>query len=151
MSDPVKKPKGYQLPSGKELKDVLPDLLGDDGTVEAYKFNAIKYLTRFQVKNGHEDLMKAIEYIKMIDELLYQNKNYADSMPPYFAKRKKKRVKYFIRMPVKSFDGNWNYIAPYGNDDVVITSSDSDLPSDELGFDTEEEAKEWLLKAFKIV
>ena len=71
MNDPVKKPAGYQLTTGKELKDVLPDLLGVDGTVAAYKFNAIKYLTRFEQKNGHEDLMKAVQYIKMIDELLY--------------------------------------------------------------------------------
>ncbi len=70
-TDNVENPKGYQLASGKELKNIYPDLMGLDATVSFYLGNVIKYMTRFRSKNGHEDLMKAMQYIQMIDELVY--------------------------------------------------------------------------------
>ncbi|AIM64227.1 hypothetical protein WS105_0637 [Weissella ceti] len=68
---PVTKPAGYQLDSGKELKDVYPELLGKEATVAGYKQIVIKYLMRYQDKNGEEDLDKAIQYIGFIKELEY--------------------------------------------------------------------------------
>ncbi|MHD0286828.1 DUF3310 domain-containing protein [Weissella tructae] len=68
---PVTKPAGYQLDSGKELKDVYPELLGKEATVAGYKQIVVKYLMRYQDKNGAEDLDKAIQYIEFIKELEY--------------------------------------------------------------------------------
>lgn len=70
-ADPVTKPAGYQLASGNELKDVLPDLVGKDDTIAFYRGSAIKYLMRYQAKNGAEDLDKAVQYIGIIKELEY--------------------------------------------------------------------------------
>ncbi|WP_419154111.1 DUF3310 domain-containing protein [Weissella viridescens] len=142
MSDPVENPKCYQLSSGKELKDVLPDLLGNEGTVAAYKFNTIKYLTRFQDKNGHEDLMKAIEYIKMIDELVYSTQGfmiYGNNEPQFEVEKPKK---YVVRSIDHDGDKHYKYL---------IYSEDTDLPMYEIGydfdpivkFDTREEAEKW--------
>lgn len=69
--NPVTKPAGYQLTSGKELKDVLPELMGKDETIAFYKGSAIKYLMRYREKNGAEDLEKAVQYIEMIKQLEY--------------------------------------------------------------------------------
>lgn len=69
--NPVTRPAGYQLAGGKELKDVLPELMGKDETIAFYKGSAIKYLTRYREKNGAEDLEKAVQYIEMIKQLEY--------------------------------------------------------------------------------
>lgn len=69
--DAVNSPNHYQLDSGKELKDVYPELLGKESTVAGYKQAVIKYLMRYQDKNGAEDLDKAIQYIEFIKELEY--------------------------------------------------------------------------------
>ncbi|QVV91969.1 DUF3310 domain-containing protein [Weissella tructae] len=69
--DAVNSPKHYQLDSGKESKDVYPELLGKEATVAGYKQAVIKYLMRYQDKNGAEDLDKAIQYIGFIKELEY--------------------------------------------------------------------------------
>lgn len=71
--DPVTKPAGYQLESGKELKEVYVDLFGKDATIAGYKQAVVKYLMRYQDKNGAEDLNKAIQYIGFIKELEYGN------------------------------------------------------------------------------
>lgn len=69
--NPVTRPAGYQLAGGKELKDVLPELMGKEETIAFYKGSAIKYLTRYREKNGAEDLEKAVQYIEMIKQLEY--------------------------------------------------------------------------------
>ncbi|MCW0953023.1 DUF3310 domain-containing protein [Weissella ceti] len=71
--DPVTKPAGYQLDSGKELKDVYPDLFGKEATIAGYKQATVKYLMRYRDKNGEQDLNKAIQYIGLIKELEYGN------------------------------------------------------------------------------
>lgn len=69
--NPVTNPAGYQLANGKELKELLPDLMGKEQTVGFYKGNAIKYLTRYREKNCREDLEKAKQYIDMLIALEY--------------------------------------------------------------------------------
>lgn len=69
--NPVTNPVGYQLANGKELKELLPDLMGKEQTAGFYKGNAIKYLTRYREKNGREDLEKAKQYIDMLIALEY--------------------------------------------------------------------------------
>lgn len=152
MSDSVENPKGYQLSSGKELKDVLPDLLGNEGTVAAYKFNAIKYLTRFQDKNGHEDLMKAIEYIKMIDELVYSTQGftiYGNNEPQFEVEKTKK---YVVRSKQMDNEGDFRYLifgASYGL--TYPTNEYVDDISDVEKFKTREEAEKWINPLMEVV
>lgn len=64
MVDNVNHPNHYQNIAGVEaidiLNDVVKDLPGDQG---AMLWNALKYLLRFQKKNGVEDLKKAQNYL----------------------------------------------------------------------------------------
>lgn len=69
--DMVHHPKHYQLPSGKETKEVLYDLLGSEG----YQFwcvgNTVKYVSRYKDKeNPIQDLEKAQQNIQMIIDVL---------------------------------------------------------------------------------
>lgn len=69
--DMVHHPKHYQLPSGKETKEVLYDLLGSEG----YQFwcvgNAVKYVARYKDKeNPIQDLEKAQQNIQMIIDVI---------------------------------------------------------------------------------
>ena len=69
--DMVHHPSHYQLPSGKETKEVLYDLLGSEG----YQFwcvgNTVKYVSRYKDKeNPIQDLEKAQENIQMIIDVL---------------------------------------------------------------------------------
>lgn len=61
--DPVKKP-GHYTYGRYECIDIIEDILADAGGPEAFLIgNAIKYLWRFQHKNGTEDLEKARWYL----------------------------------------------------------------------------------------
>lgn len=58
--DSVKKPKHYQGKYGLEAMSVVDNFIGDLVGKAAYCWgNVIKYLLRFQKKNGVEDLKKA--------------------------------------------------------------------------------------------
>lgn len=75
--DPVKKPKHYQGKYGLEAMFVIDNFIGDLAGKAAYCWgNIIKYLLRFQKKNGVEDLLKAEKYLKMLIE--EQRKEEAD-------------------------------------------------------------------------
>ena len=61
--DPVKKP-GHYTYGRYECIDIIEDILADARGPEAFLIgNAIKYLWRFQHKNGTEDLEKARWYL----------------------------------------------------------------------------------------
>lgn len=51
-----------------ELFDMMEAVYPIEQVVGFYKLNAIKYLTRFEQKNGIEDLYKALTYIKRLIE-----------------------------------------------------------------------------------
>lgn len=58
--DNVTKPKHYQGKYGMEALDVVKNFIGNLAGEHAYYWgNVIKYLLRFQQKNGVEDLKKA--------------------------------------------------------------------------------------------
>ncbi|MBO4137933.1 DUF3310 domain-containing protein [Streptococcus suis] len=58
--DNVTKPKHYQGKYGMEALDVVKNFIWDLAGERAYYWgNVIKYLLRFQQKNGVEDLKKA--------------------------------------------------------------------------------------------
>lgn len=51
-----------------ELFDMMEAVYPCEQVIGFYKLNAIKYLTRFEQKNGIEDLYKALTYIKRLIE-----------------------------------------------------------------------------------
>lgn len=64
MGDKVNHPDHYQNIAGVEAIDILNDVVKDlPGTQAAMLWNSMKYLFRFQNKNGVEDLKKARNYL----------------------------------------------------------------------------------------
>lgn len=64
MKDNVNHPDHYQNIAGAEAIDILNDVVKDlPGTQAAMLWNSMKYLFRFQNKNGVEDLKKARNYL----------------------------------------------------------------------------------------
>ncbi|HFU4060112.1 TPA: DUF3310 domain-containing protein [Streptococcus suis] len=62
--DNITKPKHYQGKYGMEALDVVKNFIGDlVGECAYYWGNVIKYLLRFQQKNGVEDLKKARQHL----------------------------------------------------------------------------------------
>lgn len=68
--DNVNHPDHYQNIAGVEAIDILNDVVKDlPGKQAAMLWNTLKYLLRFQKKNGVEDLKKAQNYLQwLIDE-----------------------------------------------------------------------------------
>lgn len=63
------KPNYYKGKDGKDLFDRFEDgLLTKEEVIGFYKGNVIKYVTRFEQKNGIEDLDKAITYLNRLKE-----------------------------------------------------------------------------------
>ena len=64
MGDNVNHPNHYQNIAGVEAIDILNDVVKDlPGKQAAMLWNTLKYLLRFQKKNGVEDLKKAQNYL----------------------------------------------------------------------------------------
>ena len=64
MGDNINHPDHYQNIAGVEAIDILNDVVKDlPGTQAAMLWNTLKYLLRFQKKNGVEDLKKARNYL----------------------------------------------------------------------------------------
>lgn len=64
MGDNVNHPEHYQNIAGVEAIDILNDVVKDlPGTQAALLWNSMKYLFRFQKKNGLDDLKKARNYL----------------------------------------------------------------------------------------
>ena len=67
MGDKVNHPDHYQNIAGVEAIDILNDVVKDlPGTQAAMLWNTLKYLLRFQKKNGVEDLKKAQNYLQWL-------------------------------------------------------------------------------------
>lgn len=74
LNDPVNHPNHY-CQNGLESIDVIKAFTSDLNGVEAFcAGNAIKYILRFNHKNGEQDLDKAIWYINRLKEEKYHNK-----------------------------------------------------------------------------
>ena len=71
MGDNVNHPNHYQNIAGVEAIDILNDVVKDlPGKQAAMLWNTLKYLLRFQNKNGLEDLKKAQNYLQwLIDDI----------------------------------------------------------------------------------
>ena len=69
MNDSVNKPNHYCGEYGLESIDVIRNFAGNLIGVQGFYWgNAIKYLCRFQKKNGLEDLDKAKKYLEWLIE-----------------------------------------------------------------------------------
>lgn len=67
--DNVNHPNHYKTPGGIEVIEYIDSLLGDN-TKAYYIGNIIKYISRYDKKNGLEDLKKAKFYLeKMIEKM----------------------------------------------------------------------------------
>ena len=66
----IDRPERYLGKKGDLLDAFEGYILNHDEMVGAYKFNIIKYVTRFVEKNGIEDLDKAGVYIKRLKKFL---------------------------------------------------------------------------------
>ncbi|WP_155974211.1 DUF3310 domain-containing protein [Streptococcus ruminantium] len=67
--DNITKPKHYQGQYGMEAMDVVRNFIWDLNSVQAYFWgNVVKYLLRFQKKNGVEDLKKARQHLDWLIE-----------------------------------------------------------------------------------
>ena len=67
MGDNVNHPNHYQNIAGVEAIDILNDVVKDlPGKQAAMLWNTLKYLLRFQKKNGVEDLKKAQNYLQYL-------------------------------------------------------------------------------------
>ena len=73
--DNVNKPNHYQGSKGLESIEVIDNFIGDLPGKAAWCWgNAIKYLLRFQKKNGLEDLKKARKNLDwLIEEMEHEN------------------------------------------------------------------------------
>lgn len=75
IHDNVNKPSHYQGKNGMEAIDVVRNFIGKLTGVSAFYWgNAMKYLLRFQSKNGLEDLKKARKNLDwLIEEMENEN------------------------------------------------------------------------------
>ena len=69
-AESIDRPERYSGKKGDLLDAFEGYILNHDEMVGAYKFNIIKYATRFVEKNGIEDLEKAEVYIKRLKKFL---------------------------------------------------------------------------------
>lgn len=72
--DNVNKPSHYQGANGIEVIDVIRNFAGDlTGAKSIFWGNVVKYILRFQKKNGIEDLKKARKYLDwLIEEMEHE-------------------------------------------------------------------------------
>lgn len=68
MNDKVKKPNHYTN-GNKEVRVAIEDNFSVEETVGYYKGNIIKYVCRYEFKNGIEDIRKAQTYVEFLMEL----------------------------------------------------------------------------------
>lgn len=70
-NDVIHKPNHYRGKHGMEAIEVVRNFSGDLSAEDGFYFgNAIKYLLRFQNKNGVEDLKKARKNLEWLIESL---------------------------------------------------------------------------------
>lgn len=70
-SDPVSHPRHYQGPGGMEAKDAMEGYFGKTFMADYWLGCALKYLYRYCVKNGAQDLDKAVQCIGYLKEAEY--------------------------------------------------------------------------------
>ena len=74
MEDKVKKPNHYTFGS-VQLKDAWKACMSKEALCGFYKGNIMKYLWRYEHKNGVEDLKKAQQYLTWLIKELEDTKH----------------------------------------------------------------------------
>ena len=124
MGDNVNHPNHYQNIAGVEAIDILNDVVKDlPGKQAAMLWNTLKYLLRFQKKNGLEDLKKAQNYLQyLIDDIETVQNAYE-----------------------KHSEILWDtwYSKEYGNMTIFVKSKEQNGMPSKLVFDTEYAAEEF--------
>lgn len=70
------KPSYYRSESGKDLMDLFEEgMITKEQVIGFYKANVIKYVVRFEDKNGEEDLDKAITYLDRLRHVVHHLDN----------------------------------------------------------------------------
>lgn len=64
-----KTPQHYVLEDGSDSMDLIAKILGREQFKGFLRGNALKYLIRYELKGGIEDLKKALDYIERLVEL----------------------------------------------------------------------------------
>ena len=107
MGDNVNHPNHYQNIAGVEAIDILNDVVKDlPGKQAAMLWNTLKYLLRFQKKNGVEDLKKAQNYLQwLIDDIEAVNED--KSMLDW---AKNRPIDGKPLTPIEDTDDVWNLI-----------------------------------------
>lgn len=133
MGDNINHPDHYQNIAGIEAIDILDDIVKDlPGKQAAMLWNTLKYLFRFQKKNGVEDLKKAQNYLQRLidatDTVKTKPKNNSRS-----------------NMPKKQAGTPWGmwYSKKYGDIRIYSRSSNLNGMPSKLTFDTESAATEF--------
>lgn len=73
VTDMVNSPEHYKQ-FGREVIDTMQGMSTPEEFKGYLKLNAVKYLSRYQGKNGAEDLDKAIWYVTKLKEVLEEEK-----------------------------------------------------------------------------
>jgi hypothetical protein len=128
MGDNVNHPEHYQNIAGVEAIDILNDMVKDlPGKQAVMLWNAMKYLFRFQKKNGVEDLKKARNYldylINDIEAVQEAAKDISEKYPGFLSDK-------------------WHSNA-YGNMSIFAKSKEPNGIPSKLIFDTEYAAEEF--------
>ena len=133
MGDNVNHPNHYQNIAGVEAIDILNDVVKDlPGKQAAMLWNTLKYLLRFQKKNGVEDLKKAQNYLQwLIDEV--------DGVK---VKPKNPRRSNLPKNQGETPWGMW-YSKKYGDIRIYLRSSNLNGMPSKLTFDTADAAEEF--------
>lgn len=71
--DNINHPEHYKQFS-REVIDIMQGMSTPEEFKGYLKLNAVKYLSRYQGKNGVEDLSKAVWYIEKLKEVLEEDK-----------------------------------------------------------------------------
>ena len=74
MTDNVNKPNHYMIKPGYEVIDLIRDRLSPAEFKGYCKGNMIKYLLRFDKKNGLEDLNKMVKYKEFFEDFVEKEK-----------------------------------------------------------------------------
>lgn len=64
----VVRPYHYSKNGFTPVEACMKGLISKEELIGAFKFNVIKYIVRFDSKNGVEDLDKALEYIRLLKD-----------------------------------------------------------------------------------
>ena len=110
MGDNVNHPDHYQNIAGVEAIDILNDVVKDlPGKQAAMLWNTLKYLLRFQKKNGLEDLKKAQNYLQWLIDDIDSSKDLQENKTEMLwdtcrEERRYKRLNAFLNKEDKSVD-----------------------------------------------